>query len=287
MRAQEIGRSTLAAVAVLTLVQSGCASSADPRRVQLPPPPSEELRSRFESVRLTAGGSDAAMVFASPPKGAGEGAARGAKIAFLSFLGVPARPDPAGIFVAPFVSPGSYEGGRLVAMALAPVAAVVGGVFGAIVADPAAKVEAQEAVIRTAMGELTSQETFRNCLSLAIREQAPHVALTRSETESAPTVLEVTVEQFGLYGEETTALKPPLRFIMTERTRVIRSSDGAEVYGHWLTWRGQNRPLDAWVAEEGRLLKEEAGRACQDLAERLVDEVFLVYLPGADRGARR
>jgi len=288
MRAREIARSTLALVAVLTLVHSGCTSSVDPRLVHLPPPPSEKLRSQFGAVRLTAGGSDAAMLFASPPKGAGEGAARGARIAFLAFLGVGSRPGVEALVpqkqvaVAPFVSVSSYDAANLVIIALAPVAAVVGGVFGAIVADPAAKVEAQEAVIRTAMRELTIQETFRTCVSTAVREQAPHVALTSSEAESAPTVLEVTVEQVGLYGAET-ALKPPLRFIMTERTRVIRSSDGAEVYAHWLTWRGQTRPLDAWVAQEGRLLKEEAGRACRDLAERLVDEVYLVYLPGAER----
>jgi hypothetical protein len=52
----------------------------------------------------------------------------------------------------------------------------------------------------------------------------------------------------------------------------------AELYGHWLTYRGRPRPLNEWVAWPA-LLNEEATRACRDLAERLTDEGFLLYLP--------
>lgn len=78
-------------------------------------------------------------------------------------------------------------------------------------------------------------------------------------------------------------INPPLRFVMTERTRVIRAADVAEVYTHRLTWRGQLRSLDDWVARDVAAVREEAKRACRDLAESLVDEVFLLYLATEER----
>ena len=95
-------------------------------------------------------------------------------------------------------------------------------------------------------------------------------------------MLEVTVETFGLDGDSW-MINPPLRLAMTERTRMIRASDGAELYTHRFTWRGQLRPLDDWVAQAPTLLKKEAGWACQSLAESLVDEVFFLYLATDER----
>jgi hypothetical protein len=196
-------------------------------------------------------------------------------------------------FYMPVLS-GAYLGGAMApsgvgrvplaaGIALAPVGAVVGAVAGAITAGPAEKVKEKEAAITRTLTELKIQEYVRGCVVSALREQSADTAVTASEGERASTMLEVTVGKFGLEDHWYLGVNPLLRFVMTERTRVIRASDGTELYTHWLNWRGQFRPLDDWVAQEATLLKEEAGRACRSLAESLVDEVFLLYLPGAER----
>jgi hypothetical protein len=207
------------------------------------------------------------MVFVGPAKGALEGAWRGTRVGFLAPIAV------GGVIGGPvFLAAG---------IALAPVTAVAAGVFGATEAEPASKVKEKEAVIRAAMSELKIQEAFRDCASAALREQAPHIVVT-SPGGSASMILEVTLEKFGLDGD-TWDINPPLRLVMTERTRMIRAADSSELYTHRLTWRGQLRPLDEWVARDGTLVKEEARGACRGLAESLVDEAFLLYLTTDER----
>jgi hypothetical protein len=255
---------TVALVAGAAIVHSGCASS------RLPPPPSEQLRAELGTVRVTSGSSDAAMVFVEPARGAGEGAMRGALIGFYNTMALGALLGPAGGFV----------------IALAPLGAAMGAAAGSAAAEPAEQLKEKEAAIMRTLTELKIQEYVRGCVFSALREQSPDTAVTASEGERASTRLEITVEKFGLEDHSVLGardINPPLRFVMTERTRMVRASDGTELYAHWLTWRGQFRSLDDWVAQETTLLKEEAGRACRSLAESLVDEVFLLYLPADER----
>ena len=258
----------VALVAAGATVHSGC---ADQRLVSLPPPPSEQMRSELGAVKVTAGSSDAAMVFVAPAEGAGGGAMRGAWLGFSSVAGV-----GVGIAGAGGASPLGAAGAAVIVTA--PLAAVMGAVAGAFAAEPAEKVP--EKVITRTLMELRIQEQVRGCVVSALREESPATAVTASEGEPASTRLEVSVEKFGLEDHWSRGLNPPLRFVMTERTRLVRASDGTELYVHWLTWRGQFHPLDDWAAQEATLLKEEAARACRSLAESLVDEVFLLYLPG-------
>ncbi len=211
------------------------------------------------------------MVFKGPATGGLEGAWRGMRIGFVDPILVGAKLSGPGSGAIPF----------LAGVGLAPVGALMGGVVGAVAAQPKAKMEEKGAVIRTALNELKIQEAFSGCASSALRERAPHIA-RGSEGESSSTMLEVTVETFGLDGDSW-MINPPLRLVMTERTRMIRASDGAELYTHRFTWRGQLRPLDDWVAQAPTLLKKEAGWACQSLAESLVDEVFFLYLATDER----
>lgn len=176
-------------------------------------------------------------------------------------------------------------GGVMAGILLAPVGAVVGAVAGAVRAEPTATVEEKEAAVRKTLGELKIQEEFLGCVTRALRETSPQIMVADSGTESPSTILEVAIEMFGL--DAGCCINPPLTYVVTEHTRLLRGSDGAELYGHWLTYRARTRPLDEWVAQDGTLLKEEAGRACTSLAEWLVDEVFLLYLPTEEGQAKR
>jgi hypothetical protein len=157
----------------------------------------------------------------------------------------------------------------------------MGASIGADQAEPA-KVKESAAVIRKALVEWNVRDRFRDCVAAALRDQAPHVILTASDTEPAETILEITVESAGLLGD-TLLINPPLSFVMTERTRILRASDGRELYVHALTWRGRLRSLDDWAALNGALVSEEGEQACRHVAGSLVDEVFLLHLPPAGR----
>jgi hypothetical protein len=257
---------SLALIAVVAITHSGCGIGDKLRRMELPPPPSEDLRSQLGRVRLSEGGMQTAVVLTAPANGAGAGMARGAVLGFRETVVRGFSAGQLGAFIIP----------------LAPVGALVGAVAGAVSAEPAAKVEEKEAAFRVAMEELKVPETFRRCVADRLPERTSTPGGPVSSDEPATTILEVVVEQFGLEGFELLT-NPPVRFTLTERTRLIRASDGTELYGHWLTYRGQPRTLVDWVSQNGARLREEAARACRELAERLVDEVFLLYLPGGER----
>jgi hypothetical protein len=261
--------SAVALVAAAALL-SGCASGP---RFQLPPPPTEQLRSQMRSVKAIDGTADPTIVFAGPAEGALAGAGRGARAGFLDTLAFGATAGSAGGYAAL---------GGLAIMALAPVGGLVGAGIGAGRAEPAARVREKAAMVREALVEWNVRERFRDCVAAALREQAPHVVLTASETEPAETILEITVEAAGLLGN-TFLVNPPLSFVMTERTRIIRAADGRELYAHALTWRSRLRSLDDWTAQNGAPVQQEGERACRDVAESLVDEVFLLYLPTGGR----
>jgi len=260
---------SLALIAVVVITHSGCTTDDKLRRMYLPSPPSEDLRSQLGRVRLSEGGMQTVVLFTAPAKGAGAGMARGAGLGPLYTI----------------VGGGAVGGGYgvIAGIFLAPVGALVGAVVGAASAEPATKVEEKEAAFRVAMEELKVPETFRRCVADGLPERTSTPGGRVSSDEPASTILEVVVEQVGLDGWGL-EINPPLSFVLTERTRLIRASDDTELYGHWLTYRGQPRPLDDWISQNAARLREEAARACRELAELLVDEVFLIYyLPSDER----
>jgi hypothetical protein len=257
-----------ALVAAAVVIQSGCVL-ADPRHQLRPPPPSEGLRAQLGRVALSAGPSETAAVLEGPAREAGQGAARGA------------------LFGAAWTTyGGAHLGGwgAFVGILLAPVGALVGAVVGADRAESAAKVEQQETLLTGSLQELQVPEALRGCIADRLREERSTPA-ERGGSEEPTTILEVTVERVGL--QAPVGIKPPLTFVLTERTRLLRASDGTELYVHWLTYRGRTRPIEAWLAENSAMLREDVGRACRVLAEEIVDEVFLLYLPGSERSGRR
>ncbi len=255
-----------ALAAIVVVSQAGCATGPDPQQQHLPPPPSEELRSQLGQLRLSGGNTQTEALLTGPAKGGGEGAARGAKLG-AEFGKVP---DVGALFTV-------------------PAAALVGAVVGAARAESEAELDAKAGTLKAAIEELKVPQTFHRCVADRLQELTSTPGNRVMFEEPASTILEVVVEQVGLADEtqpsELQVINPPLSFVFTERTRLIRASDGAKLYGHWLTYRGRPRPLGDWFAKNSinsMLLHEETERACRELSERLVDEVFLRYLPGAE-----
>ena len=250
-------RWALVAAALVSLL-AGC-TTADPR---LLPPPSEQLRSHMLSVTVASASSNPEIVFDGPAKGALEGAWRGASLGFV----IPLQAAGASGLAAPVIA------------AIAPIGALLGAGFGAGAAEPSEKIQEKEALIRQVLVESQARERFHDCVEVAIRAQVPHVSLASSSAGRADTVLEVAVERFGLSGDPL-LVNPQLQFVMSQRARIVRGSDGRELHAQVLMWRGQLRPLDQWAVDDGAPVKVAVERACRDIAEALVDELFLLYQP--------
>jgi len=254
-------RGALVASVIASLL-AGCASTDS----RLLPPPSEQMRSHMMSVTVVAANSDPEMIFHGPAKGALEGAWRGARFGF----------------VVPLVATSATPYGAALGVALAPIGALLGASIGAGAAESSAKVQERESVIRQTLLESQGRERARECVEAAVREQASHVSLAPSSAERPDTILEITVERLGLSGD-TWFINPDVQFVMSQRARIVRASDGAELHAQAITWRGQFRPLEQWAAEDGAPVKEAVRRACRDIAEALIDELFLVYQPTGKR----
>ena len=249
-------------ISVLAVIFSGCASenveNVDPTRWQIPSPPSEELRTQLGTIQLSKGDLQPTILITGGAKGAGEGAVKGA-LGGLGTALAAAAADP-------------------LLIAMAPVIVAWETVHGVSESEPAVKVEEQEKTLRLTMEELNIQEI----LSRSVRKKINELSLISTEIPTdkpATTIMEVFVEKAGLAGHGFRLFN----FGILERTRLIRASDGTELYRHWLAYLGLPRELDDWLAQDARKLNEEVDRACSELAERIIDEVFFLYLPAGDK----
>jgi hypothetical protein len=96
----------------------------------------------------------------------------------------------------------------------------------------------------------------------------------RSDTVDADALLEVAAVSVAL--EQVWDLRPDLGLVLVVRARLIRRPDGRELYAASLTYRGGARPMAEWTADDCRAVRQQLARASEALAERMVDEIFLV-----------
>jgi len=250
----------IAILLVATAGHTGCASPTTRAPRLLPPPPGEIVRSSLTSVALApAQFSPKFDVVDGPAKGAGQGAARGA------FGG------PIGLVASVF---------------LAPVGAVGGGIVGGMTAEPAAKVEERVAAVARSLSARQIQEDLVNHVAAIAREETSStftlLAAAEERTDyralavdGVQAVLEISVVELSLRGR-TGEIDPSLSLAMAVKTRLMRTDDGAVIYANSLTYSGgKGRTLAEWL-EAAELLQDELDRACTIVAEKIVDEVFLL-----------
>ncbi len=61
-------------------------------------------------------------------------------------------------------------------------------------------------------------------------------------------------------------------------TRLIRVADGTELHAQELTYMGPAMVFTAWAANEAEAFKKALDPAVRALAEKAVEEVFLLYM---------
>lgn len=221
-------------------------------------PPSEELRSQMGKIRISDRRVQPEFEF-NKPVGAGEGAMKGAGLGLGASL--------SGCGYGLILCAGT--------LALAPIFLVAGTYYGVQESQPEAKVEEFEQTFKSTIQKLEISQILRQ--QVADRIQALKVSeITGLSDPAAPITLEVVVKKIRLYHSDWFA---PHILSFTGSTRLLRATDGKELYSHAFTTTGQQLPLAEWLAGDAAKLRQEIDRCCRELAELIVEEVFLLYLP--------
>lgn len=258
--------------AVLAATQSGC-STIGPYAV--PPPPSEDMRSGIDSIGVASAAFDPEIKLNTPPKGAARGIGKG--MAFGALVGFASAAYGFGV-----------TGGLPAAILLPVIGAVVavgvvaGGVYGAVKAEPAEKVEKEELAIKSALSGQKYQETLRERFVSAIKESTPYRVVplegygprTAGEKPSysslknggIDTVVETGVESLNVAGA----------FSMDVRIRLVKAETNEALYETTLIYRSASLPFSEWAENNASSLNKEIQKAYKDITERAVEEIFLV-----------
>ena len=170
--------------------------------------------------------------------------------------------------------------------------ALGGTVYGAVTADSASRISAAKTELAGAVVDLNVQQTLRDHVLRAVRERTDLTFVTLDDggptvpgeslsyqglqSEGIDTVLEVSVARIGLAGKG--GITPPVALTMTARARMIRTSDGVEIFGETFEHAfGPEYKFILWAEEEGRAFREEVGRGL----ERLADDIARLLFPSA------
>jgi hypothetical protein len=194
----------------------------------------------------------------------------------------------------------NHPGCIILVPALAAAGGIVGGLAGSVAgvvkAEPAEKVEQAETVLLKASSDRNIHETLRDRLVQTARTRTRHPLVVLPDKGPAAveekasyqplaekgidTVLEVGVQTFGLVGEWD--VDPPLALSVRAHVRVVRAGSGETLYDHDLEYRGGGRTFAAWAGQDAGPYCRELESACQALADKIVEELFLLYqIPAA------
>ena len=240
------------------------------------------------------------------PKGWTGGAIRGAQIG--SFYGgstvgwLACLPSGSfAVIVCPILFPAGYVVG-------AGIGALIAAPIGAIRAEPAATVEQAEASLKVTLASPLIPELLRDSVVQLAREQSSYsvvpMAVRVSATQNdgsgytslvktgVSAILELKVTAAGLCGGSEWAFDPLLRVCMTVHSRLIRVDPTASTVldERNITFddrraddRVRMEPPDGrktfthWAVNNGQLFYDELARTAKSLAEKIVEELFLLY----------
>ncbi|MFQ5544022.1 MAG: hypothetical protein ACE5FY_06685 [Nitrospiria bacterium] len=250
----------------------------------------------METIGVVSGNFTPKIEILVPSKGKGAGAGRGAGI------GASRTVEVGGLFLGGGLLSGHPFGALigvgffLGSIALAPVGAIVGAVGGAVIAESASNIEEAEAILYKVLEEVNVQEAIQDRIIdeaadntrftfVLLREGGPnsfgeevsYASLTGREIDA---ILEVSVPTFGVKGEG--GVNPPLFFEMVTNVRFIQGPDKM-LYKRSFVYQSQQSLFLNWAADDGKLFRDEIDHGYRFLSEKIVEELFLVYLPGLSR----
>ncbi len=193
-----------------------------------------------------------------------------------------------------FASP--VPGGTYIGLLASPFGAVVGGIYGVSTAIPAQEVERAEVVLAIATDNLRQMGLREKLVNHVIdlgnaRTKIKFVALPESATariteettkpsnaamDTIDARLKISVEQTGMRG--LYSINPPMDTFIRIHVEFIRSADNSVLLDeHFTCASDEERTFADWADHEGADLVDEFRTCVPELAEKIIDDFFLVY----------
>jgi hypothetical protein len=258
---------------------TGC--SATPKIYTMPPSKLEGIRAEVKTVGVVLVEGSAETEVAMPAIGVWGGFKRGIYLgATVPILIGMASPVP---------------GGTVIGAMAAPFTAVAGGVYGAFNSVPAQQVEAAEAMLTDAAAEIRKiglpRQFFDEVVRLGnARTGLEFVALpdiqpagpgngieyNQADMPGVDAILELTHEKSGLRG--INSIDPPSNTFIQMRSRLIAVEDNKTLLDEIIYCSSdEERTFTDWTQKNGQLFIDEFRTCVPELAEKIVDDFFLVY----------
>ena len=269
----------------LFLIQSGCATS--PRVAALP---SEDIRKSLGTIGVVSAQATPKVRFLAPTRVKGAGAAAGRTaggalgglwggcgqviLGTLETIIVPILTWYGCVAVTPFVA----VGGALIGGAGSDAAKA----NRAAKAKHKAEVKELRPIIDAALDAVATDTPLRDGLIEQARTHHAFVSVPASdskkpdkrahygslESEGIDTVLEVSVPRLDFAADYA--------FALTAQARLIRVRDNTVLYTGTYTFENGARGIFQWTADGGDKLSSAFASAYRGLAEKIVDDVFLL-----------
>jgi hypothetical protein len=273
---------TLASACVLIAVMAACARTASSPEA-LPGP----VPDRLGSIAVVALPAGAPLELQTPAKGQSGGAWSGAGQGAWGSVAVGLR---AGLLSG---HPIGFLTLTALGVALAPVAAITGGVMGASNAYPEREVSAAEAVLRRTLTQADPAGAVRERVASIAGTTTPRELTGRPQLaqghgysdlrgDGFDTALEILVVHLGLLGQGK--IDPSLGLRLAVRGRLVSLDSFASRYERTWTYSGARRGFFAWAEDDARLLRAELERAYREIAVDVVSDLFLTPAPARPDG---
>jgi hypothetical protein len=176
-------------------------------------------------------------------------------------------------------------------IALSPVFAAGGAIYGAIEGETTKTIRKTEETLNHCVAAFRAQEVMQERVLSLVRERSrctfvvpdqcgPNVLDEETSYDSlvqkgVDTVLEISVRKFGLWREKD-AIDPPLSLFMTVSIRLIRVKDNAALSSQTFRYESEEKQkFTKWAKNDAQPFKEELDRCFKSLAQRIVVELFI------------
>jgi hypothetical protein len=154
-----------------------------------------------------------------------------------------------------------------------------------------------ETVVRDEVVRLAAVHTTQTLVPLPA-ERAPSAfeptPYKHLAAQGIDTVIEITFQRVALQSHSVSRvggntiwsisaaeLNPYLTLAVTARTRVLKTTDGTELYGHTRGYIGKGASFTDWGANDAQFLRESLEQLLREMAGEIVTQVFGVDLPPA------
>jgi len=250
------------------------------------PLPSAESRLLLGNMGVTAIGSVPNVDFHTYARGWAQGAAKGGVTGLFeglfNTLVETTRNPPTGPYAGPAI--------LITTVILTVTSTITSGIAGGLTAVPKKTAEETEREIQKTIGDVNlADDLASNIVKDASRrpdiERYPmtyigiapspiEVMMPQWNKQGIDTLVEVQVTDAGFRGGQGT--KPSIRFYLNARIRLLATQTNREIFTRDFQFLSREHLITDWFANRSQELMSSFTQAMQDLAERIIDELFIV-----------